>query len=392
MKNSPKYHKVQTVGINKDYLIKIHKELIMDIMMRGTKLESDFLDEVSKMCVIQAGVYLFGLSELPEKQNNFTRSILARFPTGYKGINQLINENPNQQDYSEMLLNILRDTEQFITRSLSDVTFTEEETAYLAIILALDQFLENYFQTVLIPRLLAIEDQIKKEIKDIYSKTELTEEEIIAEVEKYLDEQITEINTEYQNEYEPMFTEAIKKAGEVVVLLGLTQVGLSPHQKMVAYAYMSNIKAFFFNETRKIKEANYENILSGANKRSVATQQIETVSFNKNIYKLSTVTHARALFRAIIDSSSPPDSYFKALISPLNFDEINPTGKSAMAVFQIKTRAEWSDFVDNKNANVVGGLGLHHNDLVYYYPIDNTLTNQDLAKKQKAQFTSLTKG
>lgn len=382
--------KVQTVGINKDYLIKVHKELLTDMMLRGFKPSEEELQRISEMCVIQSKVFLFGLDELPEQKNDFIQSIVRRFPEGYKGINQYIHESANKRNYTyytEFLLNILQNTERFITRSLEDIESPAQELAFLAIILAFEEYLEEYYQNVLLPRLVDIELEIKKQVQAIYNNPDLTEQEIVEQVDEYLDTKVSELNEQYANESDTtMFDEAVAKSTEAVSLLGLSLPNLSTVQKMISYGYLSNISAYFFNETRRIKESTYENIFSGANQRSLATEQIESIQFNKNVYSLSTITHARAMFRAVVDASAKDYTHFKALVFPTYFDRINPTGKSAQAVYQIKTREGWSDFVDNKNANVVGGLGLHHNDVVYYYPVVNNEESRELAKKQREQF------
>lgn len=382
--------KVQTVGINKDYLIKVHKELLADMMLRGFNPNEKELQNISEMCVIQSKVFLFGLGELPEQKNDLIQSIVRRFPKGYKGINQYIHENANKRSYAyytEFLLNILQNTEHFITRSLEEIESPQQELAFLAIILAFEEYLEEYYQNILLPRLLEIELEIKKQVQAIYNNVDLSDQEIVNQVDNYLDTKVAGLNEQYANESDTnMFDEAVAKSTEAINLLGLSTVNLSTVQKMISYGYLSNITAYFFNETRRIKESTYENIFSGANRRSLATKQIESIQFNKNIYNLSTIIHARAMFRAIIDVSAKDYTYFKALISPIYFNRINPTGKSAQAGYQVKTRSEWSSFVDNKNANVVGGLGLHHNDVVYYYPVINDKKSFDFAKKQRKQF------
>lgn len=384
--------KVQTVGINKDYLIKIHKEILSDILSRGFNPSEDVLEKINQMCVIQSKVFLFGLNELPQETNDFTRSILERFPSDYQGINHFVEENINKRSYSfftEFLIDILKKTDKHIVRSLIEIDSSKEEALFLATVLAFEEFLEEHYLTILLPRLLEIEEMIKKGVTDIYN-SDMSEQEIVDAVDEYLEQQLKDLSKQYQNEVNKnMFEEAVSKSQEVAKKLGLEKADVFNIKKTVIYGYLSNINAFFYNEIRRIKEYTYENIFSGANKRSLATKQLESVFFNQNVYKLSTIIHGRALFRAIIEASAKNYTHFKAVIPLKYISNLAPTGLTIKALYLIKTRNEWSDFIGNKNANVVGGLSLHHGDRVYYYPVKNNDLEIELAKKQRKQLLSV---
>lgn len=385
--------KVQTFGINKDYLIKLHKNVIQDIMRQGYIIPEEKLKEFIRLSIVQSKVILFGLSELNNTENDFNKSILRRFPAGFSGINRMIEENALQSrhiKYSEWIVNILRQTRNYMVRSLSDIPTSKEEQSYLDNIEEFESFLENYYEEKALALIVELENKLKKSLTEIYNDDSLSSTQAIEKAHSIIDDYKKEI----QNEFETQIQDDLYKESILLGIAGLASLGLdkvseediNEEKKIVRYGFASNIAAYFFNELRRVKENVVDTVSTKDSRRSLATEQLQTLSLNKNTFKLSLLTHPRALFRAIIRKASQNYSHYKAVVSPLYYDRVNPSGMTADVAYTIRTPDEWAAYTGYKNVNVVGGLSLHHNDTLYYVPVHNTEEDKALAKEQRKLF------
>lgn len=387
--------KVQTFGINKDYLIKLHRKVIQHILEQGYSVSEEQLKHLIRMSVLQSKVMLFGLSELEGTKNDFNKSILRRFPKGYNGINHLIQEDAvknNPMDYSRWMVEIMEKTEAYMIRSLRQMPMTEEERAYLEDIAEFETFLEDYYLVTAIPILEELQKNITESLTEIYNDDTLSTSEAIEKSHNILDDYTQEMEERFSGTVQDdLYSESILLGLAGLASLGLDEISeeaVLEEQKIVRYGFVSNIAAYFFNEIRRIKENVVDTLSTSNARRSLATDQIESFSFNRNTFRLSLLTHPRGLFRAIIRKGSEEYSHYKAFVSPLYYEDVNPTGMTAQAAYQIKTPDEWAKFTGYKNINVVGGLSIHHNDTLYYVPVNNTDEDKALAKQQREFFLS----
>ena len=155
--------------------------------------------------------------------------------------------------------------------------------------------------------------------------------------------------------------------------------------------YLSNIKAFIFNEGRRIKERIFDNLKQGVSITQIL-KQVESLLLNSNILKLSLITHPRGLFRKTIQDKAIRDgiSNFKMMVPKSVLATLTPYGITLALLYFIKTSTQWNNMADDNNSNVIGGLGLHHNSQDYYLPISEEEMEAQLgiSKDQRSQLTN----
>jgi len=151
--------------------------------------------------------------------------------------------------------------------------------------------------------------------------------------------------------------------------------------------HVSNIKGFTFNEERRILERLHDNFTQEVSLK-LAQEQADEIAMNRNILKLSVITHPRALFKNIIYKNASGDGLvmYKMLVPSKVRQALSVAGNTAALLYIIHTANEWNKQNGVKdNANVVGGLGLHHNSQEYFYPVDqaNLTAETAIAKEQR---------
>jgi len=134
--------------------------------------------------------------------------------------------------------------------------------------------------------------------------------------------------------------------------------------------YRSNITAFLFNEPRRVIE-NIEANFGAELSKGLALEQVGTIKFNRNTYKLSLVSHPRAAFKdAIFDNSQRQGFTFWKKVVPKNkISRLSPSGETAASLFLIMTAAQWNQRAQESVTSQVNNLGAHHGDFSYFYPI-----------------------
>ncbi len=154
--------------------------------------------------------------------------------------------------------------------------------------------------------------------------------------------------------------------------------------------HISNMQGIVFNEGRRIRERIDENF-SGETSLTIVKNQVGKMKFNRNILRLSVVSHPRALFRNIIarDAEIKGQKNFKVIAPKSIIPTLAVAGITATYLYTIATEQEWNKRADNKsNANAVGGLGLHHGSREYYYPVDEEMIDEEkeLARQQRSEY------
>ena len=156
--------------------------------------------------------------------------------------------------------------------------------------------------------------------------------------------------------------------------------------------YTSNVEGVLFNDPRRIAE---NIILNFGSQVSVdlAVKQADGIEFNRNILKLSTITHARAAYNAIQFDANVQRGFthFKVLVPKKTVKTLNPTGKTAELLFGIFTAAELNKKIHEetggKNTDAIAGLGIHHGSFTYYLPVSSEQLSEEkaLSKQQRAK-------
>jgi len=159
--------------------------------------------------------------------------------------------------------------------------------------------------------------------------------------------------------------------------------------------YRSNMKAVLYNEPRRMRERIDENFGTGV-ARNLAIKQVGTLKFNRNVYKLSSITHPRAAYKNILLNNHNKQGFvfYKMVVPKQVGSKLSPFGKTAALLYSIKTVADWNkNATDDTNANTIGGLGLHHGSQEYYYPVmsDEMEEEEAIAKEQRRKLKPQTK-
>lgn len=183
------------------------------------------------------------------------------------------------------------------------------------------------------------------------------------------------------SEYSASELEDTKKSNIVGAIVGGFVIG-----------YISNVLGVFFNEPRRIKERVSMNFSSQVGV-DLAVKQASNTSFNRNIFKLSVITHSRSLYNAILYSAGQKAStpYFKVLIPSNRMEDVDPSGTIAAVLFGIYTASELNNMMNNRssgsNTSAVNGLGLNYNSFEYYLPIfeEDLETEKEISRQQRKE-------
>lgn len=157
--------------------------------------------------------------------------------------------------------------------------------------------------------------------------------------------------------------------------------------------YISNVRAFLFNDPRRMKENVVENFGVGVG-IALAISQAEQFSFNRSTVQQSIVAHPRGFYNSVVVDESMDDGFtkFKVEVPPQRLKDVSQHGETSKWLWRIVTPAEinasMSKKSDGKNASVTNGLGLHHNSFIYFYPIllENEDEEQEISRSQRQQF------
>lgn len=157
--------------------------------------------------------------------------------------------------------------------------------------------------------------------------------------------------------------------------------------------YISNVKGVIFNDPRRIKE---NVVLNFGSQTSIdlAVRQAGQLKFNRNVLRLSTITHARSAYTALlVDENAKSGFVFHKVLVPRNkMRDLNPSGSTAAVLFGIFTIAQLNkranENTDGKNSNAARGLGLHHGSFEYLYAIESDRLDEEIeiAKEQRRDF------
>ena len=160
--------------------------------------------------------------------------------------------------------------------------------------------------------------------------------------------------------------------------------------------YVSNIDGVLFNDPRRIKEGLLLNFASQVSV-DLAVRQAGQLKFNRNVFKLSTVTHARSAYNNIVISENVKNGvlHYKFLVPANKIDTLNPSGIIASVLFGIFTLAQidkkGSKETDGKNPSASRGLGLHHGSFEHLYPIETAELEEEeeIAAQQRKEFRKI---
>ena len=155
--------------------------------------------------------------------------------------------------------------------------------------------------------------------------------------------------------------------------------------------YISNVEALLFNDPRRVIENIEQNFGSGV-AIELVREQVKRPVFNRNIAKLSIITHPRGAYNAVLYDAFVQDGFvfYKATAPKKVQKNLSPSGMTMALLFSILTASEInkkvSEKTDGANTSAIDGLNIHHNGQVYFYPVltSELEAEKELAQKQKS--------
>ena len=156
--------------------------------------------------------------------------------------------------------------------------------------------------------------------------------------------------------------------------------------------YRSNVNALIMNDPRRVSEQVIQNFNANTNKE-LALSQLDGQIFNRNTLQLSIISHPRGAYNAAQYDINQTRGFtlYKVLAPKVVLNKLDLYGLTAKLLFSIYTVAQLdkavSELTDSRTANVVNGLGLHHNAVTYFYPIQSDQLDQEekVSRAQRAQ-------
>lgn len=187
---------------------------------------------------------------------------------------------------------------------------------------------------------------------------------------------------------------ATKSLKENIKLLFDDEIEIDEGQfESFVHGHVSNVKGILFNEPRRMSERVVLNFGSQV-RVDLAIKEAGEIKFNRNILKLSTVTHARGAYNTIQynNNTSKGFNLFKPVVPKQKLKSVKPSGITASVLFRILSAAEITRIINQQlettNTDPITGLNLHHNAFVYYYPVlsEDLEEEQEIAKSQREEF------
>jgi hypothetical protein len=325
--------------------------------------------------------------KLPENKENAPRNV----PTNDdKTIEDRI-EDDQKKKFSESNFNLIKFQE-----------VSTRENTFLQGITSNESFIQTFFNDKYVPQIEILEDNLKKILNSGYDKARtetrggtkylstIGNSGLKRDMKSKVKDQFSKFEKRLlgPNFADKIMNGSLKIAEGTIKEIFTVQMAFVSRSEFRSFmaGHISNMRAVFSNEERRILE-NIESNFGNGLSFSVIESQIEALRINRNILKLSVISHPRAVYRGEIfrASESQGINNFKMLV-PLGI-KLDKAGQTIALVYLIKTQFQWeAQNSDQQNAGgVVGGLGLHHNSQDYYYPIpDNELEMaQQLSREQR---------
>jgi len=287
-----------------------------------------------------------------------------------------------------------KDDQTFSNKSKKKISLAEKskkEKIFQKVINEQEKFLQTEFKKTFIPLIEETEEKIKTYLRSQYQKIKT---EVVGGIEVIkktgnlsLKNETTKGVKDLMSKFEDrLFSNkvmnglhktsmknaisAIKEIDKNVMFATEIIVEESDFKSFI-FGYKSNLQGVVFNEGRRIAEKINDNFTQSA-PYLLATDQVSEIKFNRNIYKLSALSHPRGLFRRTVNIQAEKmgTQHYKLLVADDTKKQLTQYGQTALMLYSIKTFHDWNKQNGTKdNVNVVGGLGLHHGSQEYYLPI-----------------------
>jgi len=274
----------------------------------------------------------------------------------------------------------------------SEIKISEREKKFVQIITENERSIQQVFYSDFIPMGLQFEQGIRKDVQSLYrrAKTKKVGKQEVLVLEgngRLIRNMFRSIDRRAEKWQKRVFSKRTEgRLFKPSIALAQQAIGSDIFEasstKINSFirGFASNVKAVVDNSARQIKEAIEVNF-AGEVPLDEALKQVKGFSFNRNIYKLAAITHARALFKKLVYDKSAKDGYedYKMVIPDRlkiagqvvipRPSGLKKDGKTASWLWLILAIEEWQSRVGDDTPSPITGLGIHHNSFDYYLPI-----------------------
>lgn len=160
--------------------------------------------------------------------------------------------------------------------------------------------------------------------------------------------------------------------------------------------YISNVKGVLYNDPRRAEES-IDLQFGSQTAIELIQNALEQDLFNKNILKLSVVTHPRGAFNAILYDNSVRDGYtfYKVVIPKSKVKDLAPSGMTANVLYKVYTAIALNQLINKEtagnNTSAINGMNLHHNAFAYFLPVpsQDLPYYETLGEQQRREFEAM---
>lgn len=277
---------------------------------------------------------------------------------------------------------------------LSEIDLAKREKEFIKNISDYENYLESEYANIL-EKVSKYESNVQNKLVSIYNKvdTELKDgKEMISNSGKNTalkNEAITYVRNETKKLKEQLVGSAIEtRLFDKSIMMAMKTVKTDRSffsQKTVnsiKEGYRSNVLGILFNEPRRIEERIVLNFGSNVAKQEAITEALDT-EMNRNILKLSTLTHPRQAFNSTVNEMALAEgfTFFKPVVPKNKLKDLSPSGMTTSLIYNIYTEAQLTEAVNSMgtktNVSPLMGMNIHHGGYMYFLAIASVYLAQE---------------
>lgn len=380
------YKKIQNYGLNK----KVFNDQVEHVAIEALKKDENQVNEHKELLRAFVEVSLYGWDKITKDEfKPDTVKNMRSFFGDLRKFDEISFKYKSDPKFA-IKKNLERMDKLFwYLQNYQRAEVTNQEQSYQETINNFEGFLQNYYEDELLPALEDEEENIREELLAIFA-LDISEEEKIERAEAFLAESEERLTVKFDQQENGMSEVAVATALAILAILSIpepTEADVQRYKGIFKKGYLSNIKGNLYTWYRQINEMFFDTV---SLQRSTEREAIRNISvMNRNKFKLSVVSHPRALFRAISNKQAIKEGFthFKALVPEWSLATLNPNGTTRKYLYMIKTPEEWKTLPEATTPNVVDGLSLHHNDQIFYMPVENNDEQIAISKEQRKELT-----
>jgi len=314
------------------------------------------------------------------------------------------NEEKSENKEEKTAQDDAGDVEEEKMSVLTDIDLAKREKEFIKNISDYENYLESEYANIL-EKVSKYESNVQNKLVSIYNKvdTELKDGmEMISNSGKNTalkNEAIAFVRNETKKLKEQLVSSPIEtRLFDKSIMMAMKTVKTDRSffsQKTINSikdGYRSNVEGILFNEPRRIEERIILNFGSNVAKQEAITEALET-HVNRNILKLSTLTHPRQAFNSTVNEMALAEgfTFFKPVVPKNKLKDLSPSGMTTSLIYNIYTEAQLTEAVNSMgtktNVSPLMGMNIHHGGYMYFLAIASVYLaqEQERAKLQREE-------